>query len=200
MSFYGDLFWAEFYMNLIHDVVYVALSLLLIWVFTASVLRMPLYAALALALVVASFPVAFAFYSGPLASSKAPILALLSLYLILGIGVDAIFVLSNSYALAEQDARRAHARTHGRAHAGTHAGTHAGRGGVHGHGGGRGGGLGRRAASEAAVLVRALRHSVGVTGLSTMTTAVAFGASVASPITTIRQFALFQTSVVRVAA
>ena len=224
VSFYGDLFWAEFYMNLIHDVVYVALSLLLIWVFTASVLRMPLYAALALALVVASFPVAFAFYSGPLASSKAPILtltltltlaltltltlalskapilALLSLYLILGIGVDAIFVLSNSYALAEQDARRAHARTHGRAHVGTHAGTHAGRGGVHGHGGGRGGGLGRRAASEAAVLVRALRHSVGVTGLSTMTTAVAFGASVASPITTIRQFALFQTSVVRVAA
>ena len=226
VSFYGDLFWAEFYMNLIHDVVYVALSLLLIWVFTASVLRMPLYAALALALVVASFPVAFAFYSGPLASSKAPnltrtrtltltldltltptlalskapILALLSLYLILGIGVDAIFVLSNSYALAEQDARRAHARTHGRAHAGTHAGTRAGRGGVHGHGGGRGGGLGRRAASEAAVLVRALRHSVGVTGLSTMTTAVAFGASVASPITTIRQFALFQTSVVRVAA
>ena len=187
-------------MNLIHDVVYVALSLLLIWVFTASVLRMPLYAALALALVVASFPVAFAFYSGPLASSKAPILALLSLYLILGIGVDAIFVLSNSYALAEQDARRAHARTHGRAHAGTHAGTRTGRGGVHGHGGGRGGGLGRRAASEAAVLVRALRHSVGVTGLSTMTTAVAFGASVASPITTIRQFALFQTSVVRVAA
>ena len=166
--------------------------MLLIWVFTASVLRMPLYAALALALVVASFPVAFAFYSGPLASSKAPILALLSLYLVLGIGVDAIFVLSNSYALAEQDARRTHGRTHGR--------THAGLGGAHGHGGGRGGGLGRRAASEAAVLVRALRHSVGVTGLSTMTTAVAFGASVASPITTIRQFALFQTSVVRVAA
>ena len=71
MSFYGDLFWAEFYMNLIHDVVYVALSLLLIWVFTASVLRMPLYAALALALVVASFPVAFAFYSGPLGAEKA---------------------------------------------------------------------------------------------------------------------------------
>ena len=71
---------------------------------------------------------------------------------------------------------------------------------MHGHGGGHGGGLRQRAASEAAVLVRALRHSVGVTGLSTMTTAVAFGASVASPITTIRQFALFQTSVVRVAA
>jgi hypothetical protein len=188
VSFYGDLFWAEFYMNLIHDVVFVVLSLLLIWVFTASVLRMPLYAALALALVFASFPVAFAFYSGPLASSKAPILALLSLYLVLGIGVDAIFVLSNSYALAEQNARRTHGRTHG------------GLEGVHGHGGGHGGGLRRRAASEAAVLVRALRHSVGVTGLSTMTTAVAFGASVASPITTIRQFAMFQTSVVRVAA
>ena len=48
------------------------------------------------------------------------------------------------------------------------------------------------------MLVHALRHSVGVTGLSTMTTAVAFGASVASPITTIRQFAMFQTSVVRI--
>ena len=63
--------------------------------------------------------------------------------------------------------------------------------------GGHGRGPTRRAASEAAVLVHALRHSVGVTGLSTMTTAVAFGASIASPITTIRQFAMFQTSVVR---
>ena len=91
-------------------------------------------------------------------------------------------VFSNTYALEEQEAR-------------------GGRGG--GHGADSGGAVPpatRRAPSEAAVLVRAVRHSVGVTGLSTMTTAVAFGASVASPITTIRQFALFQTSVVRVAA
>ena len=109
-----------------------------------------------------------------LTTGQAPILALVSLYLVLGIGVDAIFVFSNTYALAEQDARRI-------------------------YGGGHGGGHGepmQRAASEASVLVHALRHSVGVTGLSTMTTAVAFGASIASPITTIRQFALFQTSVV----
>ena len=72
VSFYGDLFWAEFYMNLIHDVVFVVLSLLLIWLFSASVLRMPLYASFALFVVVASFPVAFAFYSGPLGTSKAP--------------------------------------------------------------------------------------------------------------------------------
>ena len=106
-------------------------------------------------------------------TGKAPILALVSLYLVLGIGIDAIFVLSNTYALAEQDARRI-------------------------YDGGYGGGPTRRAASEAAVLVHALRQSVGVTGLSTTTTAVAFGASIASPITTIRQFAMFQTSVVRI--
>jgi hypothetical protein len=52
----------------------VVVSLLLIWVFTASLLRMPLYASFALVVVVASFPVAFAFYSGPLGTSKAPIL------------------------------------------------------------------------------------------------------------------------------
>jgi len=74
VSFYGDLFWAEFYLNLIHDVIFVVVSLLLIWVFTASLLRMPLYASFALVVVVASFPVAFAFYSGPLGTSKAPIL------------------------------------------------------------------------------------------------------------------------------
>ena len=74
VSFYGDLFWAEFYLNLIHDVFFVVVSLLLIWVFTASLLRMPLYASFALVVVVASFPVAFAFYSGPLGTSKAPIL------------------------------------------------------------------------------------------------------------------------------
>ena len=113
---------------------------------------------------------------------RAPILAVVSLYLVLGVGIDAVFAFSNTYALEEQQAR-------------------GGRGGGHGaDGGGALSGATRRAASEAAVLVRAVRHSVGVTGLSTMTTAVAFGASVASPITTIRQFALFQTSVVRVAA
>ena len=119
----------------------------------------------------------------PLTTGKAPILAVVSLYLVLGVGIDAVFAFSNTYALEEQQAR-------------------GGRGGGHGADGGHGAlsGATRRAASEAAVLVRAVRHSVGVTGLSTMTTAVAFGASVASPITTIRQFAMFQTSVVRVAA
>lgn len=118
----------------------------------------------------------------PLTTGKAPILAVVSLYLVLGVGIDAVFAFSNTYALEEQQAR-------------------GGRGGGHGaDGGGALSGATRCAASEAAVLVRALRHSVGVTGLSTMTTAVAFGASVASPITTIRQFAMFQTSVVRVAA
>ena len=110
---------------------------------------------------------------------------MVSLYLVLGIGIDAVFVFSNTYALAEQDAR------------GKHDGGRGGHDG--GHGGDGGGGVSgatRRAVSEAAVLVDAVRHSVGVTGLSTMTTAVAFGASIASPITTIRQFAMFQTSVV----
>ena len=118
-----------------------------------------------------------------LTTGQAPILALVSLYLVLGIGVDAIFVFSNTYALAEQDARRIYGGGHGGGH------------GEHGNGPTR---RAASAASEASVLVHALRHSVGVTGLSTMTTAVAFGASIASPITTIRQFALFQTSVVRV--
>ena len=110
---------------------------------------------------------------------------MVSLYLVLGIGIDAVFVFSNTYALAEQDARGKH--DDGR---GGHDSGHGG------DGGGGASGATRRAASEAAVLVHAVRQSVGVTGLSTMTTAVAFGASIASPITTIRQFAMFQTSVV----
>jgi len=75
VSFHGDgeWFWTEFYANLMHDVGFVAASLAFIWLFTASVLRMPLYATAALFVVVASFPVAFAFYSGPLGAEKAPV-------------------------------------------------------------------------------------------------------------------------------
>ena len=48
-------------------------------------------------------------------------------------------------------------------------------------------------AHDTRVLARTLRQAGGITLLSTTTTAVAFGASVASPIRIIRQFALFQT-------
>ena len=107
VSFRGDggWFWAEFEANLTRDVGFVAVSLAFIWLFTASVLRMPVYATAALAVVVASFPVAFAFYSGPLGAEKAPILAVVSLYLVLGVGIDAVFAFSNTYALEEQQAR-----------------------------------------------------------------------------------------------
>ena len=39
-------------------------------------------------------------YTGPFATAKVPALAVISLYLILGIGVDAIFVIANTYALS----------------------------------------------------------------------------------------------------
>ena len=75
VSFHGDgkWFWTEFDANLMHDIGFVAASLAFIWLFTAFVLRMPLYATVALLVVVASFPVAFAFYSGPLGAEKAPL-------------------------------------------------------------------------------------------------------------------------------
>ena len=55
-------------------------------------LRLPCFAAFALFVVVLSVPATFAVYSGPLGQPKLPVLAVVSLYLILGIGVDAILI------------------------------------------------------------------------------------------------------------
>ena len=108
-------------------------------------------------------------------------LAVVSLYLILGIGVDAIFVFVNTYA--HEQAREEEAEAHRRQEADHHAPPwwHPSR---------------AQAAREVRVLGRTLSHSIFVSGLSMVTTAVAFGASVASPISTIRQYAAFQTLVV----
>ena len=119
---------------------------------------------------------------------------MISLYLVLGIGVDAIFIFCNSYALAEREARDVHAAAGGGGGSGDDDGPPTERR----RWCGRCGPMADRPtrSHEERVLASALRHAVGVTALSTSTTAVAFGASIASPITTIRQFSIFQTSVV----
>ena len=94
---------------LFDDAYKVVASLAFLLLFTCAVLAMPIFAAASLAIVVLSFPVAYAFYVGPLAISQLPVLAVISLYLVLGIGVDAIFIFCNSYALAEREARDMHA-------------------------------------------------------------------------------------------
>ena len=135
-----------------------------------------------------------AFCVGPLAIGQPPVLAVISLYLVLGIGVDAIFIFCNSYALAEREARDVHAAAGGGGGSGDDDGPPTERR----RWCGRCGPMADRPtrSHEERVLASALRHAVGVTALSTSTTAVAFGASIASPITTIRQFSIFQTSVV----
>jgi hypothetical protein len=46
------------------------------------------------------------------------------------------------------------------------------------------------------VLAKSLADAIGVSSLSMLTTAVSFGASINSPISSIRQYALFQTACV----
>ena len=91
----------EFYYNLFDDVLKIIGSMVALLVFVIAVTRMPLFSVVALLLVVLSIPCAFAVYNGPLGLGKLPILVVVSVYLILGVGVDVIFVFVNTYALEE---------------------------------------------------------------------------------------------------
>eukprot|EP00966_Prymnesium_polylepis_P040515 940119-Prymnesium_polylepis.1 len=102
ISFYGyPMIKREVYLAVIKDAQLVVISILFIFIFTAAVLRLPLLASLSLIVVLAAFPVGYALYVGPFGVTKLPALAVISLYLTLGIGIDAIFVLCNTYALSQ---------------------------------------------------------------------------------------------------
>ena len=71
--------------------------------FTAAVLRLPVFAFLALLCVLASIPIATACYVGPLGLTKLPVITVVSFYLMLGIGVRAICQnLSHHFSSTEQ--------------------------------------------------------------------------------------------------
>ncbi|KAL1503156.1 hypothetical protein AB1Y20_011215 [Prymnesium parvum] len=247
LSWYGDnwLFWCEFNLNLRLDATLVVVSFITLLALVIAALRLPIFATLSLLVVVMSLPVGLAVYTGPLQQQKLPILAIVSIYLILGIGADAIFVFTNSYcmecdravalkAITPLVTQSASSKTSGGSTQVTEGSSsttsqesppslnrtssttsqdstlvtkntssttsddsgdpravppavpqQSSREGVR---------LERSDSVE--VLARTLRNSVSVTGLSALTTAVAFGASINSPISTIRQYAAFQTACV----
>ena len=89
----------ELYLSLQGDVWFVSISVVSIWIFLVAVLRMPILASYALIVILLCFPVTIAVYLGVLDQSKLPILSVVSLYLVLGIGADAVFIFTNTCAL-----------------------------------------------------------------------------------------------------
>lgn len=98
----GYLYWKEFNITVLRDGSFVAISFLALFVLLSVSLRLPLFAALALLSVLATLPITFALYVGPLGNSNLPLLAIVSLYLILGVGTDSIFMFTNTYALVHE--------------------------------------------------------------------------------------------------
>jgi len=192
---YGGDAWMTFrelYLNLQDDVLWVVVSILAIHLFLVFVLKMPLFGTFSLLIILLCFPVTIAVYTGMLSQEELPILSVVSLYLVLGIGADAVFIFTNTYALNEFASEKKQNDTripespspaNSKAHQclrlcmprWKHLPCSAYR------------------TRESGVLGASLRDAIQVSGLSMVTTAVAFGASINSPISTIRQYALFQT-------
>ena len=249
LSWYSGawLFWEEFYLNALHDIYLLAAAFAALLIILSNMLGMPLFALLSLSIVVVSFPVAFAAYCAAFEEEKLPLLAVVSLYLVLGIAVDAIFIFTNSYAMEHEvavgelteattpdedreppstatwesgsssssartsltydgDSMRAQGPLVGEVVADTewcsteqvtlrqvtltlrrkdeesNASAAAPQM--------------RSVVRTSAVLSKTLVHAGFVSGLSMLTTSVAFGASIFSPISVIRSFAAFQTLLV----
>ncbi|KAL3930526.1 MAG: hypothetical protein SGPRY_001503, partial [Prymnesium sp.] len=226
LSWYGDnwLFWREFNLNLRLDAALVVISLVTLVTIMIGALRLPVFATCSLLIVLMSLPIGLAVYTGPLQQEKLPILAVVTVYLILGIGVDAIFVFTNAFfaewdraaelramspcleAMPTQIFSLSSSRSSSAPHPlstpppspcrhhmpptpleeeksspkGIPTAPHPR----------------EERQQEVDILARALRKATGVTGLCALTTAVAFGASVNSPISTIRQYAALQTGCV----
>ena len=106
VSWWGEsaVFWREFNLSLFHDVSFVVASMAFLLIFMTAVLRLPLFALLSLVVVVFSMFTALALFTGPLEQEKLPILAVVSIYLVLGVGVDAIFVFVNTYSAMHAEA------------------------------------------------------------------------------------------------
>ena len=197
----GFLFWQEMYRNLYHDLSFTAVSVGALMLVMISVLRVTLFAIFSLFVIALTFPVALCIYTGAFGLEQVPVLAVVSVFLVLGIGADAIFAFTNTYALEESERQRRfgsgtqfraallrqHSSSSSLAGLDT-AAVPAAKGGV-----GKQAQPGELRSSEVEVLMRTLRSAGAVTSCAMVTTAVSFGASINSSISTIRQFALFQT-------
>ena len=108
VTFGGDAWmtFRELYLNLQDDVLYVIVSICAIQAFLVVVLRMPIFGTFALLVILLCFPVTIALYLGAVGQEQLPILAVVSLYLVLGIGADAVFIFTNTYALSEQESQK----------------------------------------------------------------------------------------------
>ena len=136
-----------------------------IFLFVCAVLRRPIFAGLALLIVALSLPVGFALYTGLLGMQELPVMAVITLYLMLGIGVDIIFVFVNMLTNDDSDATDDNVD-------GSNAN-----------------------GADGARFLRSVQKSVTVTTLTMSTSFATFLASTASPIVMIRQFAYFQAAV-----
>ncbi len=108
VTFGGDTWmtFRELYLALMDDVLWVTLSICAIHAFLVIVLRMPLYGTFALFVIVLCFPVTIAVYLGLLNQQELPILSIVSLYLVLGIGADSVFIFTNTYSLNEVESQK----------------------------------------------------------------------------------------------
>ncbi len=104
LTFGGDawLSFRELYLTLQGDLVYIFVSIGAILLFLIAVLNMPLFASFALLVILLCFPVTIALYLGAFNQEQLPVLSVVSLYLVLGIGADNVFIFTNTSALRAQ--------------------------------------------------------------------------------------------------
>ena len=119
-------------------------------------------ATLALFTILLSFPLGYFFYGIVFGIEELPALAIMSVFLVLGISVDIVFVLCTSYMRAF--------RSHGATGTSLESSD--------------------MAQLEAEILARTLHHTIPIIAVATATTAFAFVAGMASPLVPIRQFSL----------
>ena len=83
-----------------HDLALASASLFLVFLYTAAHLRSPALAAAALAQIVLTFPAAFAAYRACADDRELNVLHVLAFYIVLGVGVDDVYVYHNAFARA----------------------------------------------------------------------------------------------------
>jgi hypothetical protein len=100
LTFGGDgrLTWRELYLTLFGDLVFIGISIGAIHVFLLAVLPMPLFTTFSLLVIMLCFPVTIALYLGAFGQEQLPVLSIVSIYLVLGIGSDYVFIFTNTCA------------------------------------------------------------------------------------------------------
>ncbi|KOO27414.1 hypothetical protein Ctob_009964 [Chrysochromulina tobinii] len=98
LTFGGDgrLTWRELYLTLFGDLVFIGISIGAIHVFLLAVLPMPLFTTFSLLVIMLCFPVTIALYLGAFGQEQLPVLSIVSIYLVLGIGSDYVFIFTNT--------------------------------------------------------------------------------------------------------